>query len=191
MAGGGGIGGHRPRVFGLNNLPPMTKTELENKHIAELHTLAAEAGVERYRMLPRAELIAKLSGDDSGSAGQAAPSRERSSARQSSAGGGGEQRERPPRRRRRRSGASADSEGESRGSAPRAPRPAPDPASPRANAPAARRRTRTRGRGRTRVFVTPQTPSSPPLRSPWQAGGGHPPGPAAAARGRPPGVALR
>jgi hypothetical protein len=37
-----------------------TKTELESKHIAELHELAADAGVERYRMLSRAELIEKL-----------------------------------------------------------------------------------------------------------------------------------
>ena len=35
----------------------MNKTELESKHLAELHALAAEAGVERYRMLARAELI--------------------------------------------------------------------------------------------------------------------------------------
>jgi hypothetical protein len=40
----------------------MTKAELESKHIAELHELAADAGVERYRMLSRAELIEKLSG---------------------------------------------------------------------------------------------------------------------------------
>ena len=38
----------------------MNKTELESKHIAELHELAAAAGVERYRMLTRAELIEKL-----------------------------------------------------------------------------------------------------------------------------------
>jgi hypothetical protein len=116
----------------------MTKTELESKHIAELHTLAAEAGVERYRMLPRAELIAKLAGEDSGSGSSPAPSRERSSGRQSSSAGG-EQRERPPRRRRRRSGAKAEGEGESRGSGreprqPRAPR-QPEPASEPAPAP--------------------------------------------------------
>jgi hypothetical protein len=35
----------------------MTKTELESKHIAELHALAAEAEVPRYRMLRREELI--------------------------------------------------------------------------------------------------------------------------------------
>lgn len=43
----------------------MTKTELESKHLAELHELAADAGVERYRMLPRAELIEKLAGGES------------------------------------------------------------------------------------------------------------------------------
>ncbi len=42
-----------------------TKAELESKHISELHELAADAGVERYRMLTRAELIEKLAGDDS------------------------------------------------------------------------------------------------------------------------------
>ena len=31
----------------------MTKAELESKHLSELHALAAEAGVERYRMLTR------------------------------------------------------------------------------------------------------------------------------------------
>jgi transcription termination factor Rho len=44
----------------------MTKAELESKHIAELHELAAEAGVERYRMLSRAELIEKLAGTSGG-----------------------------------------------------------------------------------------------------------------------------
>jgi len=45
----------------------MTKTELESKHIAELHALAAEAAVPRYRMLRREELIEKLSDGDGGS----------------------------------------------------------------------------------------------------------------------------
>ena len=175
----------------------MTKAELENKHIAELHTLAAEAGVERYRMLPRAELIAKLAGEASGSGAAAAPSRERSSGRKPAAASAvAKQGERPPRRRRRRSGAKADSEGESSGSgrepraprAPRAPRqperasePAPAPPPPPAAAPAAGRR----------VFVPPQTPPPPSLRPPRQAGGRDPAGPAAAARGRSPGAGLR
>ncbi len=51
-----------PRDRRLNSLPPVNKTELESKHLGELHSLAAEAGVERYRMLPRAELIEKLAG---------------------------------------------------------------------------------------------------------------------------------
>lgn len=46
----------------------MNKSELESKHIAELHELAADAGVERYRMLSRGELIEKLSGGKGGSA---------------------------------------------------------------------------------------------------------------------------
>jgi hypothetical protein len=107
----------------------MTKAELENKHIAELHSLAAEAGVERYRMLPRAELIAKLA-DGSGQGGQSPPGPGREQRERP----GGEQRQRPP-RRRRRSGAKPDSGGEGRapGSGreprpPRAPKPAPQPA---------------------------------------------------------------
>jgi transcription termination factor Rho len=58
-----------------NILSAMTKTELESKHIAELHALAAKAGVERYRMLPRAELIEKLA--DGGSGGGSGSARER------------------------------------------------------------------------------------------------------------------
>jgi hypothetical protein len=41
----------------------MTRAELEAKHLAELHALAAEAGVARYRMLARAELISQLAGE--------------------------------------------------------------------------------------------------------------------------------
>lgn len=127
----------------------MNKAELENKHLGELHTLAATAGIERYRMLPRAELIAKLADGDSGGSGSGS-SGQRSSGRQpAAASGSGEQRERPP-RRRRRSSAKTDS-GEEAGRAPRsgrAPRgprqsestpepaaePAPEP-TPRAAAP--------------------------------------------------------
>jgi hypothetical protein len=72
----------------------MTKTELESKHLSDLHQLAAAAGVERFRMLTRAELIERLSdgdGDEGGSASRGAEAEE------------GRER---PRRRRRRSGAS-------------------------------------------------------------------------------------
>src|SRR3954447_17433471 len=73
----------------------MTKTELESKHLSDLHQVAAAAGVERFRMLSRAELIERLSdgnGDEGGSA---------------SRGAGSEEGRERPRRRRRRSGASA------------------------------------------------------------------------------------
>lgn len=109
----------------------MTKAELESKHIAELHSLAAEAGVERYRMLPRAELIEKLAGGDSGQDSQ----RQQRSASQPRSGPA--QSERPP-RRRRRSGAKADSGGGGRASGsgrePRAPR-KPGPAAETERAP--------------------------------------------------------
>jgi len=68
----------------------MTKTELESKHIAELHALAAEAEVPRYRMLRRDELIEKLSDGNGGS------SRQKSSPSQA--------KERSPRPRRERGG---------------------------------------------------------------------------------------
>jgi hypothetical protein len=68
----------------------MNKAELESKHLSELHTLAADAGVERYRMLPRAELIAKLADGEGGGSG-------------GSGGGGSSQRSRPPRERKERS----------------------------------------------------------------------------------------
>jgi len=73
----------------------MTKAELDKKSLAELHGLAAEAGIDRFRMLARGELVAKLA-DDAGSAEPSPPS------------GDGEPRERPPRRRRRRSGGGGD-----------------------------------------------------------------------------------
>jgi len=78
----------------------MTKTELESKHIAELHALAAEAGVPKYRMLRREELIEKLSAGKPAPAGRP-PAREKSGAGEKPQTE--ERRERPPRRRRERS----------------------------------------------------------------------------------------
>jgi transcription termination factor Rho len=82
----------------------VTKAELESKHLAELHALAAEAGLPSYRMLPRNELVAKLADSNGGKAesGDGAPSRER-----------------PPRRRRERP---ARDGGRDRGGRDRAPR---------------------------------------------------------------------
>lgn len=70
----------------------MTKAELESKHIAELHTLAAEAGVSGYRMLRREELIEKLLDGKPEKGGGREPRARRESS---------SQRERPPRRRER------------------------------------------------------------------------------------------
>jgi transcription termination factor Rho len=64
-----------PRDRRLNSLPPVNKTELESKHLGELHSLAAEAGVERYRMLPRTELIEKLAGGETGTEAKPKPGR--------------------------------------------------------------------------------------------------------------------
>jgi transcription termination factor Rho len=68
----------------------MNRSELESKHLAELHTLAAEAGVERYRMLTRDELIEKLAGGAPSGGGSGGGSRERG--RRESRGGRGESR---------------------------------------------------------------------------------------------------
>jgi transcription termination factor Rho len=71
----------------------MTKAELESKHLSDLHLLAAEAGVPKFRMLTRAELIDRLAeGNGDGSAERETET--------------GERAERPRRRRRRRSAGS-------------------------------------------------------------------------------------
>ncbi len=79
----------------------MNKTELESKHLAELHSLAADADVPRYRMLRREELIEKLSDGDGGKSeksekprGDRPPRRDRQ--------------ERAPRQRRERSSGSRE-----------------------------------------------------------------------------------
>jgi hypothetical protein len=135
-----------------------TKAELESKHLSDLHALAAEAGVERYRMLSRSELIEKLSGGDGGgsaasassapSASSRPPRRERSGQRERSDRERTQQRERPerdrPRRRRTREGQGDQLADEALGGAgealpePTPPERAPAPApAERAPAPAA------------------------------------------------------
>ena len=47
----------------------MNKSELEKKPLSDLHSLAAEAGVERFRMLTKAELVEKLADPDGGGSG--------------------------------------------------------------------------------------------------------------------------
>ncbi|HET9199031.1 MAG TPA: Rho termination factor N-terminal domain-containing protein [Solirubrobacterales bacterium] len=87
----------------------MNKAELEKKNLSDLHRLAAEAGVEKYRMLSKGELVEKLATGNGSAAAEEAPER----------GGSSEQRsERPRRRRRSRSTGSpavADAEDEEKG----------------------------------------------------------------------------
>lgn len=70
----------------------MNKSELESKHLAELYTLAAEVGIDRYRMLSREELIEALAGGGGG-------------------GGGGSERQREPRQRGRSGGGGGQGRG--------------------------------------------------------------------------------
>jgi len=95
----------------------MTKAELESKHLAELHALAAEADVPRYRMLRREELIEKLlngkPAESERTRGERPPRRERP-----------QQRERSSRRRRERPARQERPAGEER---PRPEESAPEP----------------------------------------------------------------
>ncbi len=148
----------------------MTKAELESKHLSDLHALAAEAGVERFRMLTRNELIAKLSDGKGGGNGRGGERQQRPSAGA---------RERPPRRRRRRSGSGDPLGDEAVGPAPRDPvsekptpmeTPEPPPAPRAAAAPSAesseparpKRRRRRRRFGRRKEGVTIQDLLLPP-----------------------------
>ena len=108
----------------------MTNTELESKHLAELHALAADAGVPGYRMLRREELIEKLG--DGKPAKSEKPRGERSPRRER------QPRERPPRQRRDRpAGRERPARKESAADSPVA-EPAAEPQAPRepAKAPA-------------------------------------------------------
>jgi transcription termination factor Rho len=144
----------------------MNKAELEKKHLSDLHLLAAEAGVEKYRLLSKGELVERLA---EGNGGQAASG---STAKSSERGGEESERGERPRRRRRRSrtGSPAVSDeieegGESEAKPAREPRerrdrpekaperePAPEPvassAGPAAAEPARPRRRRRRRFGR-------------------------------------------
>ncbi len=114
----------------------MTKAELDSKHLAELHALAAEAGVPRYRMLRRDELVEKLLGAKPAKAGGAerpAPKRER-----------------PPRRRRERPARGPASAEDAEPKPAAEPAPAPTAAEPAAAAAAESKPGRPRRRRRRR-----------------------------------------
>lgn len=127
----------------------MTKTELESKHIAELHALAAEAEVPRYRMLRREELIEKLSGGDGGGSPRKKPARERERSSRSRP-----ERERRPRERKERPARGERQPREERPAGEKSPEPepkaaaapAPSPAPAETAAPKRKRRRRRFGR---------------------------------------------
>jgi hypothetical protein len=140
----------------------MTKADLEKKHLSDLHLLASEAGVEKYRLLTKAELIDRLAdGNGDGARREPEPSQER-----------------PARRRRRgRTGspAVADSDErprERRDRPEKAPErePAPEPVAKEepsrsvepAGEPSRPRRRRRRRFGRRKQGVTLQTLLLPP-----------------------------
>ncbi|HEY7256960.1 MAG TPA: Rho termination factor N-terminal domain-containing protein [Solirubrobacterales bacterium] len=131
----------------------MTKAELESKPLAELHALAAEQGVERYRMLTKAELVDRLA-DGEGAGAGGAP-RPRSESRGDS--GRRRQRERKPRQRER--GERGERGGQRRERRPEKPAPGPEPpaepevAATRSERPRRKRRRRRWGRRRKDVSV--------------------------------------
>jgi hypothetical protein len=137
----------------------MTKAELESKSLSELHALAAEQGVERYRMLSKSELVARLADGDSGG-GAAGGSRPRSgsrgdSGRRRARDGDRERKPRQPRQRDR-----GERGGQGRGRRPEKPAAKPEPeAEPEVAATPSerpRRKRRRRRWGRRRKDVTVQ-----------------------------------
>jgi transcription termination factor Rho len=133
-----------------------TKADLQSKHLAELHALAADAGVERYRMLSRAELIEKLADEGGGGEGARGGGERRG-------GDGGRrrnQRERKPRQRREEPGGRQPRAGREPREAPQEreerkpqPRAAPATTPPPAASPPKRKRRRRWGRRRKGVRV--------------------------------------
>ncbi|HET8955494.1 MAG TPA: hypothetical protein VFN18_07540 [Solirubrobacterales bacterium] len=74
----------------------MNKAELEKKSLSDLHSLAAEAAIPRYRMLSKSELVGKLAGGNGDGGAKEAPKRGAGEERAEK----GERSERPRRRRR-------------------------------------------------------------------------------------------
>lgn len=122
----------------------MTKSELESKSLADLHALAAEAGVPKFRMLSRGELVEALSDGGSGSGGsgsrgarseRGSGSGRRSGSRERSSRG---RRERRPARERRPEGEERAGRAERRPErAEREPAERPSAREPKEEAPAA------------------------------------------------------
>jgi hypothetical protein len=150
----------------------MNKAELEKKPLSDLHLLAAEADVPKYRMLTKGELVEKLAGGDKGggaakkSSGRQPKGRDGGGER--GGGGGSERGERPRRRsrepRERRDRPEKAPKREPAPEAPVAPKPAAaEPAAPSGGVEVPRPRRRRRRRfGRRKQGVTLQGLLLPP-----------------------------
>jgi hypothetical protein len=130
----------------------MNKAELEKKHLSELHALAAEAGISKFRMLSKGELVEQLASGNGGSAAPAPAKR------------GAEGERSDPRPRRRRERRDRPEKAPEREPAPErielaAAEPAPQPA---AETPKPRRRRRRRFGRRGKQGVTLQGLLLPP-----------------------------
>ncbi|HEY0390110.1 MAG TPA: Rho termination factor N-terminal domain-containing protein [Solirubrobacterales bacterium] len=141
----------------------MTKTELESKHLADLHALAAKADVPRYRMLRREELIEKLAGGEPDRAakpanGERAPKRERPPRRRRERPAA----ERPTRERLVREDAAPEPPAPTPESTAPAPTPEPAAAAGRESKPARPRRRRRRRFGRKDKGLRVQDLLTPP-----------------------------
>jgi hypothetical protein len=112
----------------------MNKAELEKKPLSDLHLLAAEAGVPKYRMLSKRELVERLAGGNGD-----APSAEKDRSEK-----------RPDRPRRQRRERPEGKPRESRARPEKAPQrePAPEPTASSAPEPQRPRRRRRRRFGR-------------------------------------------
>jgi len=137
----------------------MTKTELEKKHLSDLHLLASEAGIEKYRLLTKAELVDRLAeggGNGDGAKEQTAERQERPRRRRRGEG-------REPREPRDRPEKAPEREPAPEPAArePREESPKPSPTSEPTEAPRPRRRRRRRF-GRRKQGVTLQTLLLPP-----------------------------
>lgn len=126
----------------------MNKAELEKKSLSDLHLLAAEAGVEKYRMLTKTELVEQLAGENGASAAPVSKSER-----------GGE---RPQRRRRERRDRPEKAPEREPAPKPVESAPAEPPAAPAAETPKPRRRRRRRFGRRGKQGVTLQGLLLPP-----------------------------
>jgi transcription termination factor Rho len=139
----------------------MTKAELESKHLSDLHLLAAEAGVPKYRLLSRGELIDQLAEGGEGGEAPAAEAaaeeraeRPRQRRRRRGGGGGGGAREGEGREQRAARPEREGREEEPRERAPEPePAPAPSAAEPGEARPRRRRRRRFGRRGKQGVTL--------------------------------------